>query len=39
MPRQRVYEPTEEGLEQRLKEKLERFERLRRERHGQGEDG
>jgi putative ATPase len=37
MARQRFYAPTEEGLEKRLKEKLEWLERLRRERQNEGE--
>jgi putative ATPase len=34
MSRERFYQPTEEGLEKRLKEKLEWLDRLRRERQG-----
>ncbi len=34
MGREHYYEPTDEGDERRLKERLERFERLRREREG-----
>jgi putative ATPase len=37
MARQAFYQPTEEGLEKRLKEKLEWLEQLRRERQNKGE--
>jgi putative ATPase len=39
MPRQAFYQPTEEGSEKRLKEKLQRLERLRAARQTEGDTG